>query len=73
MSFLTNQRIGTFIHYPIPPHLQEAYRNLGYKKSDFPIAEEIAETCLSLPIWPGLTDENINEIAGKIKQFFNEI
>jgi dTDP-4-amino-4,6-dideoxygalactose transaminase len=73
MSFLTNQQIGTFIHYPIPPHLQEAYRNLGYKRSDFPIAEEIAETCLSLPIWPGLTDENIDEIAEKIKQFFNGI
>jgi dTDP-4-amino-4,6-dideoxygalactose transaminase len=58
------------IHYPIPPHLQEAYNNLGYMKGDFPIAEEIGETCLSLPVWPGMTYEEIQHIAGKIKLFF---
>ena len=71
MNFLSERQIGSFIHYPIPPHLQEAYQNLGYKKSDFPIAEEIAGTCLSLPVWPGLTEENITEISGQIYQFFN--
>lgn len=71
MSFLANKQIGSFIHYPIPPHLQAAYKNLGYKKSDFPIAEEIADSCLSLPVWPGLTDENIGEISTQIYQFFN--
>src|SRR5664279_5112473 len=71
MSHLTKLQIGCFIHYPIPPHLQEAYKHLGYKKSDFPIAEEIADTCLSLPVWPGLNDDQIVEIADGIKQFFD--
>jgi dTDP-4-amino-4,6-dideoxygalactose transaminase len=51
--------IQTMIHYPVPPHLQKAYKHLGYKKGDFPIAEEIANTCLSLPIWPGMEKSNI--------------
>jgi dTDP-4-amino-4,6-dideoxygalactose transaminase len=71
MNFLSEQQIGSFIHYPIPPHLQEAYKDFGYKKSDFPIAEEIADTCLSLPVWPGLSEENIITISGQINQFFN--
>jgi dTDP-4-amino-4,6-dideoxygalactose transaminase len=73
MCFLSKEQIGTFIHYPIPPHLQEAYTDLGYSKSDFPIAEEIANTCVSLPIWPGLTEENINEVTDRIDQFFKEL
>lgn len=67
---LTNAGIGTLIHYPIPPHMQEAYRHLGYKKGDFPIAETIADTCLSLPLWPGMTEEMVNEVANSIKTFF---
>jgi dTDP-4-amino-4,6-dideoxygalactose transaminase len=55
--------IGYLIHYPVPPHLQEAYRNLGYKQGDFPIAEEIAATCLSLPLYPGLTQEQVGYVA----------
>jgi dTDP-4-amino-4,6-dideoxygalactose transaminase len=73
MEYLANHEIGSFIHYPVPPHLQDAYKNLGYKKSDFPIAIEISDTCLSLPVWPGLTEENIGEIANQVKQFFNGI
>jgi dTDP-4-amino-4,6-dideoxygalactose transaminase len=58
---LKQEGIQTMIHYPIPPHLQKAYRHLGFKKGDFPIAEEIANTCLSLPIWPGMdTTKNWN-------------
>lgn len=53
-GILADNGIGTLIHYPIPPHLQKAYQHLGFKKDDFPIAEEIADTCLSLPIWPGM-------------------
>ncbi len=65
--FLTDAGIGTMIHYPIPPHLQEAYTYLGYKRGDFPIAEELADTMLSLPLWPGLKDVKI--IADVIRQF----
>jgi dTDP-4-amino-4,6-dideoxygalactose transaminase len=59
---LNTNGIQTMIHYPVPPHLQKAYTQFGYKKGDFPIAEEIANTCLSLPIWPGLLTKDLEEI-----------
>jgi dTDP-4-amino-4,6-dideoxygalactose transaminase len=59
---LTGKGIQTMIHYPVPPHLQKAYKHLGYKEGDFPIAEEIANTCLSLPIWPGMTKIQCHKI-----------
>ena len=71
-SYLNEKGIGTLIHYPIPPHLQEAYESLGLKKGDFPIAEELAETCLSLPVWPGMGVEHVELISENIKAFFNE-
>lgn len=71
-TFLEENGIGTMIHYPIPPHLQEAYQSLGYKKGDFPIAEEIAETCLSLPIWPGMSFEQVEYVTFKIREFFEK-
>ena len=69
-SFLANKGVGTLIHYPIPMHLQEAYSHLGYKNGDFPIAEEIANTCLSLPIWPGMKKEEVDYVASCIKEFY---
>lgn len=69
-NYLTEQGIGTLIHYPIPPHLQEAYQFLGYKKGDFPIAEEIADTCLSLPIWPCLCRADVKFICEKMTSFY---
>jgi len=68
-NYLNENGIGTLIHYPIPPHLQKAYAYLGFKKGDFPIAEEIANTCLSLPLWPGLTETEIKFISEKITSF----
>jgi dTDP-4-amino-4,6-dideoxygalactose transaminase len=59
---LTEKGIQTMIHYPVPPHLQKAYKHLGYKQGDFPIAEEIARTCLSLPVWPGIQREVIKKL-----------
>ena len=69
---LTNNNIGTLIHYPIPPHLQQAYDHLGHKKGEFPIAEELAHTSISLPLWPGMTKEHVEEVGSNIKSFFNE-
>jgi dTDP-4-amino-4,6-dideoxygalactose transaminase len=68
---LSNNEISTLIHYPIPPHLQDAYQNLGHKKGDFPIAELLADTSLSLPIWPGMTEEHVAYVANSIIRFFN--
>lgn len=70
-EFLSKKDIGTLIHYPVPPHLQKAYAFLNYKKGDFPIAEEIAKTCLSLPLWPGMQEEQVAYIANEIRFFFN--
>jgi dTDP-4-amino-4,6-dideoxygalactose transaminase len=70
MNYLSEHEVGTLIHYPIPPHLQKAYSNLEFSKGDFPIAEEIADTCLSLPIWPGMSEDEVIYIAKIIKQFF---
>jgi dTDP-4-amino-4,6-dideoxygalactose transaminase len=69
-TYLSNHGVGTLIHYPLPPHLQEAYKDLKYKKGDFPIAEKIADTCLSLPIYPGLNSLQIDYICEKIKLFY---
>jgi dTDP-4-amino-4,6-dideoxygalactose transaminase len=67
---LAENGIGTLIHYPIPPHLQQAYEHLGFKKGDFSIAEEISETCLSLPIWPGMKFDEVAQICQQIKEFY---
>jgi dTDP-4-amino-4,6-dideoxygalactose transaminase len=71
-NYLAGNGIGTLIHYPLPPHLQKAYKHLGFKKGDFPIAEEIADTCLSLPIWPGMNETQVTYITQKIKDFFEK-
>lgn len=69
--FLSENGIDTMVHYPIPPHLQKAYHLLNFKKGDFPITERSAETILSLPLWPGLTNEQIDLICDTIKNFFS--
>ncbi len=60
--------IPTMIHYPIPPHLSDAYRDMGFRKGDFPIAEEFAETFLSLPIGPHFPEEDMRNVTEKIKE-----
>lgn len=71
-NFLTDSGIGTMIHYPLPPHLQKAYAEAGYQIGDFPIAEEIADTCLSLPLYPGLTDNEVHFVTKQIETFFSQ-
>ena len=70
-KFLTGQGVETRIHYPIPPHLQTAYTHLGHQKGDFPIAEQMAATSLSLPIYPRITEGQIMHVCKSIKAFFN--
>lgn len=69
---LHDNGVGTLIHYPIPPHLQEAYKYLRYKKDDFPIAENLADTSLSIPLWPGMKYSDVKYIAKCISCFFNK-
>ncbi|MDJ1503880.1 DegT/DnrJ/EryC1/StrS family aminotransferase [Xanthocytophaga agilis] len=70
-SYLTEKGIGTMIHYPVPPHLQQAYKNLGYQSGSFPIAELIADTCLSLPLYPGLSSEAQDYIISNIRDYYS--
>lgn len=63
---LAREDIGTLIHYPVPPHLSRAYRDAGFGRGSLPIAEQIAEEELSLPLHPHLTWEQVEEIAGSV-------
>lgn len=69
ISYLEQEGIGTIIHYPVPPHLSDAYTYLGYHKGDFPIAEQYADEVLSLPMYNGMTYEEQQYIIEKINQF----
>jgi UDP-2-acetamido-2-deoxy-ribo-hexuluronate aminotransferase len=62
-SHLRENNVSSVVYYPIPLHLQEAVSFLGYKKGDFPVAEETAEKVLSLPIFPGLDEVTVRKIA----------
>jgi dTDP-4-amino-4,6-dideoxygalactose transaminase len=68
---LTERGIQTGIHYPIPIHLQEAYRDLGLSVGAFPHAERLARQSLSLPMYPELSSEQIATVAGSIREFFD--
>ena len=68
-KYLNDAGIGTNKHYPIPMHLQECYKNLGFKKGDYPIAEEISATELSIPMYYGMTDEEIDYVIDVINRF----
>ena len=68
-AFLNERGIGTNKHYPIPMHLQECYKSLGFKKSDFPIAEEISETELSIPMYYGMTNDEVQYVIDTINDF----
>ena len=69
-DFLTEQGIQTGIHYPIPIHLQEAYGDLGLGRGAFPHAERLARESLSLPMYPELTEQQINSVTNAIREYF---
>jgi dTDP-4-amino-4,6-dideoxygalactose transaminase len=68
-TYLENEGVQTMIHYPVPIHMQEAYRDLGYGHRSFPIAEKCADEVLSLPIFPQLRDEEVLRVAKLIDHF----
>lgn len=69
ISYLNEREIGTIIHYPIPPHLSEAYANLGYQKGSFPVTERYADEVLSLPMYNGMTDEEQTYVIRALNSF----
>ncbi len=66
---LTDRGIGVGIHYPIPCHLQPAYQYLGYKQGDFPNTELLSQEMLSLPMYPGITEAQIERVVETIARF----
>jgi dTDP-4-amino-4,6-dideoxygalactose transaminase len=60
--------IETGLHYPIPLHLQEAYKSLGYKAGDFPVCERLAQHILSLPMYPELSSEAVDYVAATLHE-----
>jgi len=70
-NYLTSKGVSTGLHYPIPIHLQKCFSSLGYKKGDFPVAERLAERCLSLPMYAELTLEQIEYVTNTIREFYS--
>lgn len=68
-KYLNENGIGTNKHYPIPMHLQDCYKDLGFHKGDFPIAEEISETELSIPMYYGMTDAEVEYVIEAVNRF----
>jgi dTDP-4-amino-4,6-dideoxygalactose transaminase len=71
-SYLQSQGVGTLIHYPVPPHLQQAYASLNMSVGSYPLAEKLASTSLSLPMWPGMTEGQVDYVAATIRNFFRK-
>ncbi len=69
---LKDAGVGTGIHYPLPLHLQPALRYLGYQKGDFPVSEAVADTVLSLPVYPELAPEEVATIVHAIRGFYEK-
>lgn len=69
IKYLEDKGIGTIIHYPIPPHLSEAYSYLGYKKGAFSITEKYADTVLSIPLYNGMTGDELDYIIEAVNEF----
>lgn len=71
-SHLTARGIETAIHYPLPLHLQPAYAFLGGRRGEFPVSEEASETVLSLPLYPTLSDDQIDAVISAVGEFLGE-
>lgn len=72
MRYLQEQGIGCIIHYPIPIHLQKAYRSMSWSSGDFPRSEEAAREVLSLPLFPTMTDEQVDYVINAVRAYFKQ-
>ena len=67
--FLEEHGIQTLIHYPIPPHQQKAFIGYDFHNLHYPIAEKLAQQMLSLPLYPGMTDDQISYVCDIVKRY----
>ncbi|MDB6127752.1 MAG: Glutamine--scyllo-inositol transaminase, partial [Verrucomicrobia bacterium] len=68
-AHLAKHEVGTDLIYPVPLHLQKCYAYLGYRAGSFPVSEKSAATCVSLPIFPELTDAQVDHVIASINSF----
>ena len=69
-KYLAENEIGSAVFYPKPLHLQDCFRELGYRQGDMPVAERLCNEVLSLPVYPELTPEQIEYVAGTVLKFY---
>jgi dTDP-4-amino-4,6-dideoxygalactose transaminase len=72
-QLLTDKEVETLVHYPIAPHLQVAYADLGYGKGEFPLAESMADSLISLPIGPAMSDEQVAHVIASVLSAVREL
>lgn len=70
-AFLNEKKIDSRVYYPLPFHIQACFKDLGYKRGDFPVAEKVAEEILSLPIYPELTESMQDYVVESIAEFYS--
>lgn len=70
--FLSERGIQTLVHYPVPVHLQPAYADLGYERGSLPCSEAAAHEVLSLPLYPEMSDDMVDEVGRRVLEFFDE-
>ena len=71
-AHLENAGITTLMHYPVPVHLQEAYKDLGYRVGDLPVTEATVKEILSLPMHPAVTEEGVHHVSAKIRDYLGK-
>lgn len=69
-KYLTEKGIGCEVYYPLPFHLQKCFQYLGYKEGDFPVAEKVSKEVIAIPVYPELTDEQLEYVADTIYSFY---
>jgi dTDP-4-amino-4,6-dideoxygalactose transaminase len=72
-AYLKEKNIGTSIYYPRPLHLQKCFTYLGYKEGDFPVAERVCKEILALPMYPELTDDEVDYVCDSIEAFYRRV
>ena len=71
-GFLRERGVGCGHHYPIPLHLLPAYEHLGYARGDFPVTERLADEAISLPIFPGISEAQLETVIDTVGDFFRD-
>lgn len=69
-DFLRERGVGTARHYPEPVHLTGAYRHLGYREGEFPVSEQLSRECLSLPMFPGISEAQLDAVVSGVRDYF---